>query len=178
MTQTITVYQITETIIDVSEGREIKGDTTTGPQQFETMEEARAEADRLIANWENSFVKWGVTDRFVDVEVVPVELGYANNNGYSDVDPFEIVRVVSDKTIEVRQMSAKRADDWKPEFIPGGFFGHCTNNGDQRKAWVISSDDTNPVIRIRKQKNGAWRNPGYGRFSLSATPVKHYDYNF
>jgi hypothetical protein len=30
-------------------------------------------------------------------------LNYANHCGYSDVTPYEVVRVVSDKTIEVRE---------------------------------------------------------------------------
>lgn len=113
-----------------------------------------------------------------ECKVVPVKLGFANNALYSDVEPFEIVRVVSDKTIDVRAMDAEMADDWKPEIIPGGFAGHCVNNADQRKAWVITSNDANPVVRIRKQKNGTWYNKSNGRFYLAEQPAKKYDFNF
>ena len=36
---------------------------------------------------------------------------YANQYGYSDIEPYEIVRVVSDKTIEIRNMNAERNSD-------------------------------------------------------------------
>ena len=103
---------------------------------------------------------------------------FANNYLFSDVNPFEVVRVISDKTIEVREMHTEMADDWKPEMVSGGFAFHCTNNADQRKAWVITSDGENPVVRIRKQKDGSWKNPTFGRFRLSDVPVKKYDFNF
>ena len=104
--------------------------------------------------------------------------GFANNYLFSDVNPFEVVRVISDKTIEVREMKTEMASDWKPELISGGFAFHCTNNHDQRNAWVITSDETNPVVRIRKQKNGTWKNPSFGRFRLADVPIKKYDFNF
>jgi hypothetical protein len=113
-----------------------------------------------------------------ECKVVPVKLGFANNALYSDVEPFEIVRVVSDKTIEVRAMDATMADDWKPNMVSGGFSFHCTNNNDQRKAWVITSNEANPVVRIRKQKNGTWYNKSNGRFFLAEQPAKKYDFNF
>ena len=31
---------------------------------------------------------------------------YANHIAYSDVNPFEVVKVISDKTIEIREMDA------------------------------------------------------------------------
>jgi hypothetical protein len=102
------------------------------------------------------------------------EAAYANCYGYSDIIPYEIVRRVSDKTIEVREMKAEIDPTWKRDFIPGGFFGHTANNDSQK--WMISSDETQPVIRIRKQKNGRWGKNG--RFSLSNEPVRFYDFNF
>jgi hypothetical protein len=35
-------------------------------------------------------------------------MNYANHYGYSDITPFEVVKVISDKTIEVREMDAER----------------------------------------------------------------------
>jgi hypothetical protein len=79
---------------------------------------------------------------------------YANHYGYSDVNPFEVVRVISDKTIEVREMDAERDDSVKMDFHVGGFFAHCSNQRDQK--WFIKSDETAPVVRIRLGKNG-WK---------------------
>ena len=100
---------------------------------------------------------------------------YANHYGYSDVDPYEVIRVVSDKTIEIREMKAERDDSVKMEFVAGGFAGHCVNQQDQK--WHISSDESRPVIRIRLGKRG-WKCPHGRRFSLSDKPKKFYDYNF
>jgi hypothetical protein len=66
--------------------------------------------------------------------------------------------------------------DWKPDIIPGGFCGHFTNNNEQR--WDITSDASAAVIRIRKHKNGYWKDASGGIFRLSDMPVKFYDYNF
>ena len=101
---------------------------------------------------------------------------YANHFGYSDVNPFEIVRKVSDKTIEIREMNAVRNESVKMEFVVGGFSAHCTNQRDQK--WDISSDETAPVVRIRFSKNRGWQDKYGRRFDLAEKPVKFYDYNF
>ena len=101
---------------------------------------------------------------------------YANRIGYSDVTPYEVVRVVSDKTIEVRAMDAERDESFKLEFIPGGFSAHCVNQCDQK--WNISSNSENPVVRIRLSKNRGWQDKHGGRYNLAEAPRKFYDYNF
>jgi hypothetical protein len=104
-----------------------------------------------------------------------MEQKFCNRIGYSDVTPFEIVRVISDKTIEIREMDAER--DFQPEFIPGGFAGHCTNNSENEQKWIIKSNPENPIIRCRLQKNGQWKS-AYGRHTIDDKPRKFYDYNF
>jgi len=99
---------------------------------------------------------------------------FANLIMYSDVKPFEVVRVISDKTIEVREMTAT-ALPWKKEIQDGGFSHHCSNQHDQK--WSIKSDTNNPVIRARLRKDGAWHSKA-GRHVLSDEPRKFYDYNF
>jgi hypothetical protein len=100
---------------------------------------------------------------------------FANRIDYSDVTPFEIVRVVSDKTVEIRGMIANRDTTWTPEVVPGGFVGHCTNQDEQR--WVILSDPTRPTFRIRLGKKG-WKDKYGSRYSLSTRPRRFHDYNF
>lgn len=100
---------------------------------------------------------------------------YANRFGYSDVEPYEVVRAVSAITLEIRAMRAERAHDWKPEIIPGGFAGHCVNQHEQR--WIISSDPSAPIVRIRLGKKG-WKDRHGNRYTLSDRPKKFYDYNF
>jgi len=105
-----------------------------------------------------------------------MDKSFANHMGYSDINPFEIIKVISEKTIEIRSMDAERDLTWKPEIIHGGFSGHCVNQNEQR--WDISSNVQNPIIRIRFSKNNGWKDK-YGRkFMLSDKPHKFYDYNF
>lgn len=101
---------------------------------------------------------------------------FANQYGYSDVYPFEVVRVISDKTIEVREMDAERDESVKLEWAPGGFAGHCLNQRDQK--WFITSNESNPVIRIRLSAKKGWQDKHGRRFGLSDQPVRFYDYNF
>jgi len=101
---------------------------------------------------------------------------YANLHGYSDVEPYEVVRVISDKTIEVREMKAERDDSVALDFVVGGFSAVCTNQNAQK--WIISSEVGAPVFRIRKSKSGVWKCKHGQRFKLSETPYKYYDYNF
>lgn len=100
---------------------------------------------------------------------------YANHYGYSDVNPYEVVRVISDKTIEVREMKCERDESVNLEFQVGGFAAHCSNQHEQK--WHITSDETASVIRIRLGKQG-WKDKHGRRFGLSDKPVKFYDYNF
>lgn len=101
---------------------------------------------------------------------------YANHIGYSDINPYEVVKVISDKTLEVREMDAKLAEGEKPQFIVGGFAGHCVNQRELK--YDISSNPENPVIRIRLRKNGYFYSSGGAKFKLADEPKYFYDYNF
>ena len=100
---------------------------------------------------------------------------YANHYGYSDVNPFEIIKVISEKTIEIRKMDSTLDQSFELEFLVGGFSAHCTNQREQK--WFIKSDETAPVFRIRLGKNG-WKDKDGRRFKLDVEPIKFYDYNF
>jgi hypothetical protein len=102
-------------------------------------------------------------------------MNYANHIGYSDVNPYEITRRVSDKTLEIRAMKAERDTSWKPDFISGGFCGTVINQNEQK--WTITSDETSKPVRIRLGKQG-WKDAHGNRYKLSEQPVKFYDYNF
>jgi len=100
---------------------------------------------------------------------------YANHIGWSDINPFEVVRRVSDITLEIREMHAERDQSVKLEFVPGGFSAICLNDRDQQ--WFITSDESAPVIRIRLGKRG-WKDKFGRRYELADEPVKFYDHNF
>jgi hypothetical protein len=101
--------------------------------------------------------------------------GYANHIGWSDVNPYEIVKVVSDKTIDIRPMDATRDESWKPEFVSGGYAGHCVNQCDQK--WDVVSNDDAPLVRARLRKDGYYHSV-IGKHLLGDKPRKFYDFNF
>ena len=101
---------------------------------------------------------------------------YANKIGYSDIEPAEVVRKVSDKCLVIRAMDAERDQSVKLDFQAGGFSAVCVNQNQQR--WNVKSNSANREVRIRLQKNGDWKCSGGNRYALSDKPVKFYDYNF
>ena len=103
-------------------------------------------------------------------------MNYANFIGYSDVEPYEVIRVVSDKCLEIRAMDAEKDPAFVPEYVAGGFSAVCMNQ--QQQKWVITSNPANPVMRIRANKKKGWANKYGQRFALSNEPIKFYDYNF
>ena len=103
-------------------------------------------------------------------------LNFANRFGYSDVEPYEIVRRVSDKTIEIRAMKTERDPSWQMDFRPGGFCGTVVNQREQR--WFITSNPEARVFRIRLHADGKWHCANGNRYGLSSKPDKFYDYNF
>jgi hypothetical protein len=100
---------------------------------------------------------------------------YANLVLHTDVEPFEIVRVISDKTIEIRRMDSELDKSWNAEIDVCGFVGHCTNNDTQK--WIIKSNKDNMVVRARLRKDGRFHSE-YGKHCIEDAPRKHYDFNF
>lgn len=99
---------------------------------------------------------------------------YANHYGWSDVNPFEVIREVSEKTLEIRAMDAEQDLSVKPNFQIGGFSAVSDNN----QKWDIKSNPNRPAIRIRLSKKGIWKDKNGNKYYLSDTPTKFYDYNF
>ena len=101
---------------------------------------------------------------------------YANQIGYSDVTPYEVVRVVSDKCLEIRAMRYERDKSVALDFKVGGFSAHCANQDEQK--WIITSAEDNSVFKIRANKVKGWADKDGNRYKLSDTPRRFYDYNF
>jgi len=152
-------------------------DVDTSPHQADAISfSSRNAADVYIAGLSAVDTNWRRTGKTVlyGFKVVRVEFKYANMHGWSDVHPYEIVRVISDKTVVVREMVAEKDPEFKPDFIPGGFAGHCTNQSKQ--TYTYKSCDDGHLMKIRLGKKG-WKSQ-MGRHFLSTEPRKFYDYNF
>ncbi len=101
---------------------------------------------------------------------------YLNLHFVTDVFPFEVVRVISEKTVEIREMNADLDPEWKPDFVQGGFFGHTRNNGSQR--YIYSRNVDAPILRARLTKRGVWSVQGNAQYVASDSPRRFNDYNF
>jgi hypothetical protein len=102
-------------------------------------------------------------------------MNYANQIGYTDITPYEVVRIVSDKCLEIRAMRYERDNKMALDFRVGGFSAHCVNQEDQK--WIITPCPGNDVFKIRANKNG-WTDKWGNRYKLSDIPRRFYDYNF
>jgi hypothetical protein len=102
---------------------------------------------------------------------------YANYHMYTDVQPYEVVRVISDITVEVRPMKTKQIR-FPQDFSAGGFVGHFHDNRSGQEYEYISDPEA-PVTRIRwSNANRQWQQGRYMRFVMSDKPYKFHDYNF
>ena len=98
---------------------------------------------------------------------------YLNFYGYSDVEPYEVVKTISEKTVEIRPMKATEKE-WDKTFIPGGFCGTFINQDKQQ--WAIEPDPNAEVIRARLGRKGWKSERGFHR--AEEAPRKFYDFNF
>ena len=103
------------------------------------------------------------------------EFKFANKHGYSDCEPYEVVEVINDKKMVIREMDCTQLP-WKKDWHEGGFAGHISNQHEQK--WKIESNDKNHKFFIRKHKSGAWKDAGGNKYQLDSEPVKFYDFNF
>jgi len=100
---------------------------------------------------------------------------HVSEYGYSDVRAYEIIKVVSDKTLEIREL-ATQFDISHLEQVAGGYMGHVVNQRAQKVTYETNTE--NPIIRIRKKKNSDdWTYKG-SRFGLQENPYAFYDFNF
>jgi len=118
---------------------------------------------------------WEERDAF-ELEQKKEIKNYCNKCSWTDVDPYEVVSVISDITVEVKAMKVTLVKA-PQDFHPGGFVGHYSDNRAQE--WSYKSDPDAPVTRVRWSKaNHQWQKGKHVRFIMSDKPYKFYDYNF
>lgn len=94
---------------------------------------------------------------------------------YSDCHAFTII-ARTEKTLTIQQDKATLKNNWKPEFVHGGFTAHCTNQNEQE--YDYEKDEKGQILKIRwSDKKSYWNAPrGYAGISLGRH--EFYDYNF
>jgi hypothetical protein len=93
---------------------------------------------------------------------------FVDRRYYTDVEPYEVVKVCTDGKMLVREMDAIRVD--------GNGMSDC-------QSYVYISNPSNGLVEIRYhkgRKNRGWRTTDNGGscFHLSAYPYKYYDFSF
>lgn len=98
----------------------------------------------------------------------------ATVNLWSDKHAATIIRITK-SSITVRLDKAILDPDFKPEIIPGGFAGHCTNQNEQTYKYEPDEKGTEYTFRWSKKfcRYGTPGNP-----TLSKGRHEFYDYNF
>ncbi|KZX57788.1 hypothetical protein A3709_19385 [Halioglobus sp. HI00S01] len=142
-----------------------------GENHFYNIQDAEAFIERQT----QEYISRGFGCLADNLKITATDCAYMSESGYTDVHPFEITRIVSDKCIEIRPLKATllNADDLN--FHVGGFAAHCSNQRCQEYSYESMPEAQ--TLRIRLNKRGKW---AYKRrsFFLSEEPYKFYDYNF
>ena len=100
---------------------------------------------------------------------------------YSDVDPATVIKRTR-CYCWVQLDKAELDPSWKPDYIPGGFSVHCTNQREQK--WNISRNENGSIEKFYySKKRKIWLRSYSADSSRCFTPLregwyKFYDYNF
>ena len=96
---------------------------------------------------------------------------YCNRSLGTDCIPYEVVRIVNERCVDIRRMDTKIITSPK-KFHTGGFAAIVEDNDNQ--SYEYMSNETYTPVRIYLSKTG-W---GKGTYIMSDQPVKFHDYNF
>ena len=114
-----------------------------------------------------------------NIEKELVDVLYLNEILYSDVNPYEVVEMITPNKWVVRALDAtlkpKAKKDIQDSFCPGGFVGHV-DNGYQE--WDIRVNEKNPLITVFRGRKNKYFKIGGMPMSMTLSPIKIYDFNF
>lgn len=105
---------------------------------------------------------------------------YCNCHLYSDINPYEVIEVISDNSLKLRSMSsvqtAESVERLRESFIPGGF---CGNFDNLVQEWICTPDRNGIVVTVHKRKDGHFYETGGSTpYVLSDKPKRYRDFNF
>jgi hypothetical protein len=94
---------------------------------------------------------------------------------YSDAHAGTVIKVTK-TSVTIQRDDATLSPEFKPEFVVGGFAGHCTNQSDQRYTYEQNKNGSTMTFRWSKKYN-RFQDGKTGR-SLTKGRREFYDYNF
>ena len=95
---------------------------------------------------------------------------------YSDAHAGTVIKKTK-TTITVQQDKATIDPNFKPEFVAGGFAGHCTNQNEQTYTYERDLNGTVTTYRWSKKYN-RYQGGGDGSVTVTKGRREFYDYNF
>lgn len=95
-------------------------------------------------------------------------------NLWSDRYAATVIKVTK-SSVTARRDKATLNPDFKPEWIPGGFAGHCTNQDEQTYSYEPDENGMEYTFRWSR-KYQRYGQPG--NLTLSKGRHEFYDYNF
>ena len=114
-----------------------------------------------------------------NIEKELADVLYLNEILYSDVNPYEVVEMITPNKWIVRELDAtlkpEAKKDIQESFCPGGFVGHV-DNGYQE--WDIRVNEKNPLITVFRGRKNRYFKIGGMPMSMTLSPIKIYDFNF
>lgn len=95
------------------------------------------------------------------MEVTVENAKFANQILGTDIYPFEILRIISPTELEIREIYTS---------------SRGRNMSEQK--WLFSRDESNPLVIIKLNKDGKWKDSGNITYSLDVKPRRYYDFSF
>ena len=114
-----------------------------------------------------------------NIEKELADVLYLNEILYSDVNPYEVVEMITPNKWVVRELDATLKTEAKKNiqdsFCPGGFVGHVDNDYQE---WDIRVNEKNPLITVFRGRKTKYFKIGGMPMSMTLHPIKIYDFNF
>lgn len=113
------------------------------------------------------------------IEKEVADVLYLNEILHSDVNPYEVVEMITPNKWVVRELDAtlkpEARKNIQESFCPGGFAGHVDNDYQE---WDIRVNENNPLITVYRGKKNKYFKIGSMPMSMTLSPIKIYDFNF
>ena len=104
---------------------------------------------------------------------------YLNEMLYSDVNPYEVVEMITPNKWVIRELDTALKPEARKNihesFCPGGFAGHVDNDCQE---WDITVNEKNPLITVFRGRKNKYFKIGGMPMSMTLSPIKIYDFNF
>ena len=113
------------------------------------------------------------------IEKEVADVLYLNEILHSDVNPYEVVEMITPNKWVVRELDAtlkpEARKNIQESFCPGGFAGHVDNDYQE---WDIRVNEKIPLITVYRGKKNKYFKISGMPMSLTLAPIKIYDFNF